>query len=195
MHRGVAPVHGVALGQKAPQSRKEHAMTRFNWEKARSRERYLKSVFRNHGSPDGEGLFVRTFDINDPSHNPLGLSDDDCRGQMPSSAKRTAIFKFLLQKDRSLRDRYSASLTSPDANIEISPKDFAEFSRRVFMTSLDWPDDRCPLESVMPVAVCFSIFYLSLYNDRASKHERAKILTLEIYQSLLETPLENRSPS
>jgi len=156
-------------------------MTKFNWEKANAKSKRFKSSITFQQITDGITVLRREeFDINNKSHNPLGLSDEDCTGAIPTPEKRVQIVRYLLDNNKYIRD------TCDNFGIEerISSKEFKKFCWRVFLTSFNWEDTGCELKIVMPIAVCFSVIYLRTYNEVVSKDGKATILTIEILKQM-----------
>jgi hypothetical protein len=156
-------------------------MTKFNWEKANSNRKIFKSSIAFEQLKDRLTVAQREeFDINNNIHNPLGLSDEDCTGLVPSPAKRMQIFRYLLENDENIRKRSEYF----DNKELLNSKEFIRFCWIVFLTSLDWSDKGCELKNIMPIAVCFSVTYLRIYNEVISTDVKAKKLTPEIFQKI-----------
>ena len=156
-------------------------MTKFNWEKANARSKRFKSSITLQQITDGITVLRREeFDINNKNHNPLGLSDDDCTGKIPTPQKRMEIVRYLLDNNKDIRDNFD----SFDTNEMLTSKKFSQFCWRVFLISLDWKDTGCELKNFMPIAVCFSVTYLRFYNEVVSTDGKAKNLTSGILKKM-----------
>jgi hypothetical protein len=135
-------------------------MTKFNWEKANKQTRQQKYLFAF--DQFGGGLTserMEAFDITNTTHNPLGLSDDDCRGKIPSQKKRNLIIKFLANNS----DLKFLEIDSIDTSTDISAKMFYEFSWKIFTSGFDfdWSQNKPPIKYLIPIAVCFSVVYFT----------------------------------
>jgi hypothetical protein len=153
-------------------------MTKMNWQRANERDRYLRSLYAEES--DETDLPYDTLNLDNPVHNPLGLVFADFSGQMPSESTRLKIFKHLIANDKALRDRCSVALGETDTK-HISSKKFVTFAHQVLMTSLGWPNDKCPVQNLLACSVCFAILYLSEYNRLVGKGQKAIKLTPEIF--------------
>ncbi len=155
-------------------------MTKFNWEKANKRDRqnnFLLAIDALSANYVKKGI---DFDISNPSHNPLNLCDEDCRGKIPSEEKRNLIVKYLVSSS----EFEFISHDSIDLSKNISGKSFYEFSWKIFTSDFDWSKNKTPIKFVMPIAVCFSVVYLRIYNTVISPKEKASQLTLETIQKI-----------
>lgn len=159
-------------------------MTKLNWERQNSIQRYFKSLYERDAKGEESSKSTDSIDILNERHNPLGLSDADCTGKIPSPEKRLAIFKYLVENDKNLRDRYRTDLNNISDRQTISSKEFKNFSRHVLFASLNWPGDKCPPGIALPVAVCFSVIYLQIYNEHTAPGSRVSALTPEVYKEL-----------
>lgn len=152
-------------------------MTKFNWEKANKQTRQQKYLFAFDQLGGGfTNERMEAFDITNTTHNPLGLSDDDCRGKIPSQEKRNLIVKYLANNS----DLKFLEIDSIHTSADISAKNFYEFSWKIFTSDFDWAQNKPPIKYLMPIAVCFSVVYLRIYNTVISPNEKASALTLEI---------------
>lgn len=159
-------------------------MTKFNWERAARNSRYLRAIF-SQDRPIFQKLEfeIKQKNIDTEFPNPIGLTDDDCLGRLPDLNKRMKIIIQLLQTEIELKNIYLLKDDVPlNEAVERAAKDFQQFCRFVSFT--------CDIkssssENFWPLAVCFSVFYLSYYNSvLANKGEKISKLSLEILDKL-----------
>jgi hypothetical protein len=156
-------------------------MTKFNWEKTNKQERHNKFLFAVEDLSWESPSNRIEFDISNPEHNPLNLSDEDCRGKMPSEVKRNLIVKFLANNSE-LKFIEGDAINFDNS---ISSKDFYDFAWKLFTSSIDWTDKDSPeIKYVMPIAVCFSVVYLRIYNSVISPKSKASQLNFEIIKEM-----------
>jgi hypothetical protein len=153
--------------------RSEHnkfKMTKFNWERANQRDR-----LRRHSFFYDELIQVNKektqFDIENKQHNPLDLYDGDCNGRVPSEEKRQKIFNYLNTHKNNYVDFH---LEIKDIT-KISSKEFARFSHQLSQHLPDLTERDILSGSLMPIAVCFSIFYLNAYNLLSGKKKEYEV--------------------
>ncbi len=154
-------------------------MTKFNWEKANKQSRKQKYLFAFDQFGDRlTSERMDAFDITNTIHNPLGLSDEDCRGKIPSLEKRNLIVQYLVNNS----DLKLLEIDSIDTSTDISAKTFYDFSWKIFTSGFDfdWSKNKPPIKYLMPISVCFSVVYLRIYNTVISPKEKAAELTFEI---------------
>lgn len=79
-------------------------MTKLNWERANSSSRLQRQTSTGNQYEDGPENEV--YDLNNLSHNPLGLRPEDLDGRILDIEKRLAIVKHLIKNDDAIRRHY-----------------------------------------------------------------------------------------
>jgi hypothetical protein len=160
-------------------------MTKFNWERASKNSRYLRALFSQE-RPVSQKL---DFNINREKNwdsqipNSIGLTEEDCRGRLPDLNKRMKIIIQLLQTENTLKEIYLL----PDGLFlnEVAVKAARNFQQFCRLVSFTCDIKSRSSENFWPLAVCFSVFYLSYYNNvLAGKGEKASKLSFEILNKL-----------
>ena len=108
-------------------------MTKFNWEKANKRERQNNFLFLFDVLDEIKIPNQLEFNLSNPIHNSLNLSDDDCRGRMPSELNRKLILKLLTAAP----ELKFIECDSINMRETISAKDFYEFSWKLFKSDFE----------------------------------------------------------
>ena len=145
-------------------------MTKFNWEKANQRDRQSRYSFVYD---DLAQVFKEKahFDIESKIHNPLNLYDDDCNGRVPSEEKRQKIFNYL----NTHKNKYVAFNLEIKDITKISSREFVRFCHKLSQHLPDLTERDILLGSLMPIAVCFSVFYLDAYNLLSGKKKEYEV--------------------
>lgn len=152
-------------------------MTKLNWERANSSSRLQRQAHTGNQYEDGPENGV--FDLNNASHNPLGLRPEDLDGRILDTEKRLAIVKHLIKNDDAIRRHYRLEdFEAP--GYKIPGKKFADFCNRTFFTSQDWPNDRCPIHNALAYEACFAYAYLHEHNRQVSKDQKADKFSLAV---------------